>query len=89
LTSPLTYNVNVMGLPPDNRRRRRSHGHRSYDRPNIHDVTLMSLLLYFNKPLGPHNILTKLDSVPLRVLHTLFEQVKARTYLYFNFNTRL
>jgi hypothetical protein len=56
LTSPLTNNVNVMGLFLNNKRRRRSHGHRSYNKPNIHDVTLMSLLPYVNEPLGPHHI---------------------------------
>ena len=84
LTSPLTNNVNVMGLFPNNKRRRRSHGHRSYNRPIIHDVTLMSLLPYVNKPLGPHHIRTKLYSVPLRVLYTLFEQAKDSPYLDFS-----
>jgi hypothetical protein len=44
-TSPLTNNVNVMGLFHNNKRCRRSHEHRSYNRPAVHDVTLMSLYL--------------------------------------------
>jgi hypothetical protein len=43
----------------------------------------MSLLPYVNKPLGPHHIRTKLHSVPLSVLYTLFEQAKASPYLDF------
>jgi hypothetical protein len=84
LTSPLTNNVNVMGLFPNNKRRRCSQGHRSYNRAIIHDVMLMSLLPYVNKPLGPHHIGTKLCSVPMRVLLTLFEQAKASPYLDFS-----
>jgi hypothetical protein len=44
----------------------------------------MSLLPYVNKPLGPHHIKTKLYSVPLKVLYTLFEQAKASPYLDFS-----
>jgi hypothetical protein len=40
MTSPLTNNVNVMGLSPNNKTRRRNHGHRPYNRPFIHHVTL-------------------------------------------------
>jgi hypothetical protein len=83
LTSPQTNNVNVMGLFPNNKRRRHN-GHRSYNRPIIHDVTLMSLLPYITKPLGPHHIRTKLHFVPLRVLYTLFEQAEASPYLDFS-----
>jgi hypothetical protein len=66
LTAPQTNNVNVMGLFPHRDRRNRSHGHRTYTRPTIHDVTLDSLLPYVIKKLGLHHIRTKLYSVPLK-----------------------
>jgi hypothetical protein len=74
-----------MELFPHKDRRRRSHGHRVYTRPTIHDVTLDSLLSYVNRKLGPHYIRTKLHSVPLKALNTLFEQ--ARDSPYFDFST--
>jgi hypothetical protein len=73
-----------MGLFPHRVRRRRSHGHRTYTRPTIHDVALDSLLLYVNRKLGPHHIRTKHYSVPLKTLNTLFEQTRASPYLDFS-----
>jgi hypothetical protein len=65
-----------MGLIPHRERRTRSQGHRTYTRPTIHDVTYNSLLPYENRKLGPHHIRTKLYSVPLKTLNTLFEQAR-------------
>jgi hypothetical protein len=69
---------------PHRERRRRSHGHRTYTRPTIHDVTFDSLLPYVNRKLGPHHIRTKLYSVPLKTLNTLFEQARDSPYLDFS-----
>ena len=77
-------NVNVMRLFPNAQRRKRSHGHRSYHRPHIQDVTLHSLLPYVSQQLGPHHIRTKLYSVPLRVLNKLLEKAKASLHLDFS-----
>jgi hypothetical protein len=84
LTAPQTNNVNVMGLFPHRERRRRSHGHRTYTSLTIHDVILDSLLPYVNRKLGPHHIRTKLYSVPLTTLNTLFQQAKDSPYLDFS-----
>ena len=84
LTSPMGNNVNVMRLFPNAQRRKRSHGHRSYHRPHIQDVTLHSLLPYVSQQLGPHHIRTKLYSVPLRVLNKLLEDAKASLHLDFS-----
>ena len=62
-------------------RRKRSHGHRSYNKPIIHDVSFDSLLPYVNTPLGPHHIRTKLYSVPLKLLYDLHEKAKDSSYL--------
>ena len=77
-------NVNVMRLFPNAQRRKRSHGHRSYQRPHIQDVTLRSLLPYVSQQLGLHHIRTKLYSVPLRVLNKLLEEAKASLHLDFS-----
>ena len=74
ISSPQCNNVNVMGLFTNTTRRKRSHGHRSYNKPIIHDVYLYSLLPYMNKPLGLHHIRTKLYSVPLKILYELQEK---------------
>ena len=70
-----------MGLFNTTPRRRRSHGHRSYNRPTIHDVSFDSLLPYMNTPLGAHHIRTKLYSVPLKILYELQEKAKSSLYL--------
>jgi hypothetical protein len=84
LTAPQTNNVNVMGLFQHRERRRYSHGHRTYTKPTIHDVTFDSLLPYVNRKLGPHHIRSKLYSIPLKTLNTLFEQVRDSPYLDFS-----
>ena len=81
ISSPQCNNVNVMGLFTNTPRRKRSHGHRSYNKPIIHDVSFDSLLPYMNKPLGPHHIRTKLYSVPLKILYELQEKTKACCHL--------
>ena len=81
LTSPMAYHVNVMRHFPNAQRRKRSHGHRSYQRPHIRYVTLRSLLPYICQQLGPHHIRTKLYFAPLKVLNKLLEDVKASSHL--------
>ena len=81
ITSPQCSNLNVMGLFNNTPRRKRSHGHRSYNKPIIHDVSFDSLLPYVNTPLGPHHIRTKLYSVPLKLLYDLHEKAKDSSYL--------
>ena len=54
LTSPRCSSVNVMRLFGSSQRRKRSHGHRHYSRPNFHaDVAFDTLLPYVQQPLGP------------------------------------
>ena len=54
-----------------NRRRIRSHGHRLYTTPKMQDVCLYGLP-FKQKPLGLHHIPTKLYSIPLALLHSLY-----------------
>ena len=54
-------------------RRKRSHGHRHYTSPQLHDVSLKGLLPFVNKPLGMHHIRTKLYSLPLTKLYSLYK----------------
>ena len=65
-----------MGPFNNTQRRKRSHGHRSYNKPAIHDVSFDSLLPYVNQQLGLHHIRTKLYSVPLKLLNSLLEKTK-------------
>jgi hypothetical protein len=81
LTSPGYSSVNVMNLFNRSPRRRRSHGHRHYTPPVIHDLSFNGLLRFYTSPLGIHNIRTKLYSVPLSRLNTLFQEC-------LNFHTR-
>jgi hypothetical protein len=63
-------------------RRKRSHGHFSYNKPIIHDVTSYSLVPYVNTPLGLHlTHRTKFYSVPSKIVYDLHEKVKASSYL--------
>ena len=80
LSSPQCSNVNVMELFNTSVRRKRSHGHRSYNKPNIHDVTFSSLLPYVNKKLGIHHIRTKLYSIPFALLNELFQEARMNPY---------
>lgn len=74
-----------MGLFNNTKRRRRSHGHRSYNKLIIHDVSFDWLLPHVNKELGLHYICTKLYSVPLKALNNLLEKVKEKPL--FDFST--
>lgn len=85
LSSPQCTNVNVMGLFNNTKRRRRSHGHRSYNKLIIHDVSFDWLLPHVNKELGLHYICTKLYAVPLKALNNLLEKVKEKPL--FDFST--
>jgi hypothetical protein len=62
-------------------RPKRSHGHRSYNKPTIHDVSFDSLLPFVKTPLGPHHIRTKLYPVLLKILYDLHEKAKASSYM--------
>lgn len=53
-------------------RHKRSHGHNQDISPNIHDVSINGLLSYVQIPVGIHHILTKLYSLPLSTLHSLY-----------------
>jgi hypothetical protein len=66
-----------MGLFNNTPRRKRSHGHRSYNKPIIHDVLFDTLLHYVKTPLGPHHIRTK----PLKILDDLPEKAKESSCL--------
>jgi hypothetical protein len=70
-----------MGLFNNTPTRKRSHGHRSYNKPIIHNVSFDSLLPYVNTPLGPHQIRTNLYSVPFKILYDLHEKAKYSFYL--------
>ena len=72
LSSPSCNSVNVMNIFNSTPRRRRSHGHRHYTSPSLHDVSINDLLPFIQKPLGIHHIRTKLYSLPLSKLHSLF-----------------
>jgi len=62
-----------MRLFPASFRRRRSHGHRHYSTPNLHDFSIDSLVTLIDKPLGVHHIRKKLYSLPLQRLKSLFD----------------
>ena len=54
LTSPRCSSVNSMRLFGSSQRRKRSHGHRHYNRPHFHaDVAFDTLLPYVQQLLGP------------------------------------
>ena len=64
-----------MRLFGSSQRRKRSHGHRHYNRPNFHaDVAFDTLLPYVQQPLGLHHIptkpVTKLGSLQKEVVDT-------------------
>ena len=52
--------------------RKRSHGHRHYASPILHDVLLNDLLPFMQKPLGMHHFHSKLFSLPLSKPHALY-----------------
>ena len=73
LSSPRCNNVNVMNIFDNTPRRKRSHGHRHYTSPQLHDVSINGLLPFVQKPLGMHHIRTKLYSLPLTKLNSLYK----------------
>jgi hypothetical protein len=70
-----------MGLINNTPRRKRSLGHRSYNKPIIHDISFDSLLPYVNTPLGPHHNLTNLYFVHFKILFNLHDKAKNSPYL--------
>ena len=64
-------------------RRKRSHGHQHYNRPNFHaDVAFYTLLPYVQQPLGLHHISTKLYQLPVTKLRSLQKEVvDTKTYV--------
>ena len=63
-----------MNLFEKTERRKRSHGHRKYNAPKFCDVSISGLLPFVQKPLGIHHIRTKLYSIPLSKLNTLYKE---------------
>ena len=82
-TSPRYSSVNVMRLYGSSQRRKRSHGHRHYNRPNFHaDVAIDNLLPHVQQPLGLHHIRTKLYQLPVTKLRSLQKEVvDTKTYV--------
>ena len=60
LSSPGCSNVNVMNIFDNTPRRKRSHGHRQYTSPQLHDVSINDPLSYVQNPLGMPHIRTEL-----------------------------
>ena len=81
LSSPNCSHLNTLQLFNKNKRDRRSHGHRRYNKPNIHDVSFSKLLPFYQKPLGLHHIRTKLYSIPLSRLKILRDECLSHTYM--------
>ena len=73
LTSPGCQSVNVLNLFDRTSRRHRSHGSRKYNKPEIHNVSFDGLLPFVNLQLGLHHVRTRLYSLPLNMLHDLYE----------------
>jgi hypothetical protein len=72
LSSPTCRSVNVMYIFNSAPRSKRSHGHRHYTSPILHDVSLNDHLPFMQKPLGMDHIRSKLFSLPLSKLHVLY-----------------
>jgi hypothetical protein len=72
LSSPTSRSVNVMDIFNSAPRRKRSHVHRHYTSPILHDASLNDLLPFMQKPLGMDHIRSKLFSLPLSKLHALY-----------------
>ena len=79
LSSPGCDSVNVLNLFNKSIRRPRSHGHRRYNSPTIHNVSFDSLLPLLQKPLGLHHIRTALFSIPRSSLHRLQQHCLLKT----------
>ena len=79
LSSPACNDVNVMRLFNTNQRPVRSHGTRTYTRPNVKQSVkcrsqpklFLDLLSHLKHPLGLHYIRTILFSLPVTVLKKL------------------
>ena len=80
LTSPSCSNVNVMNLFPSFKRRRRSDDQRHYTSPKKNQVSFSDLLDLIFKPLGVHLIRTRLFSLSLQSLNTLFNECLQASY---------
>ena len=63
-----------------NKRRRRSHGQRHYTPPQNNQVSFSDLLDLISKPFGVHLIRTKLFSLSLPSLNTLFKECLQASY---------
>lgn len=87
LISPQCNSVNEIGLFNNTKRFKRSHGHRSNNKPIIHHVSFASLLPYVNKQLGLHYICTNLYSHLLKVENNHLEKFKESSIL--DFHTRM
>jgi len=61
-----------MNIFDNSPRRKRSHCHRQYTSPKLHDVSINGPLPYVQIPLGMNNIRTKLHPLPLSKLHSLY-----------------
>ena len=75
LTSPGTNQYFFLNLFDRTRRRHRSHGSGKYNKPGIHNVFFDGLLPFVNLQLGLdlHHTRTRLYSLPLNMLHDLYE----------------
>ena len=73
LTSPGCQSVNVLNLFDRTSRRPPSHGSRRYNKSEIPDGSFDGLLPFVNLQLGLHHIRTRLYSLPLKMLHELYE----------------
>ena len=80
LSSPSCSNINVLNLFPSFKRRPRSHGHRHYTPPINNQVSFSDLLDLIFKPFGIHQIRTKLFSISLPSLNTLFNECLQASY---------
>ena len=69
-----------MNLFPSFKRRPRSHGHRHYTPPINNQVSFSDLLDLIFKPFGIHQIRTKLFSISLPSLNTLFNECLQASY---------
>ena len=71
-----------MRLFGSSQRRKRSHGHRHYNRPNFHADVAFDTLLPYVQPLGLHHIRTNMYQLPVTKLRSLQkEAVDTKTYV--------
>ena len=68
----LVQDASVMNIFDKSPRRKLRHCHRQYASPKLHDVSINGLLPYVQTPLGMNNIRTKLHSLLLSKLHSLY-----------------